>query len=67
MHSQESKRKFVELVKLIVKFNQSKESGAKEISRSFGIPLKSLKRWILIGTERKKGKTLFKINAVEES
>jgi transposase-like protein len=42
----EEKRKLVEL---------AKESNAKEISKKFGVPLKSLKRWLLLGHERKKG------------
>jgi transposase-like protein len=42
----EEKKKLVEL---------AKESNAKEISKKFGVPLKSLKRWLLLGHERKKG------------
>lgn len=46
MISPETKRKYVEM---------AKETDAKEVSRNFGIPLKSLKRWLLLGHERKKG------------
>ena len=42
----EQKKKLVEL---------SKQSNAKVISKKFGVPLKSLKRWLLLGVERKKG------------
>ena len=46
MISSETKRKYVEM---------AKETDAKEVSRNFGIPIKSLKRWLLLGHERKKG------------
>lgn len=42
----EEKKKLVEL---------AKEFNAKEISKKYGVPLKSLKRWLLLGHERKKG------------
>ena len=46
MISSETKRSYVEM---------AKETDAKEVSKNFGIPLKSLKRWLLLGHERKKG------------
>jgi len=46
MISPETKKRYVEM---------AKETDAKEVSRTFGIPLKSLKRWLLLGHERKKG------------
>jgi len=46
MLSPEAKMKYVEM---------AKETDAREVSKSFGIPLKSLKRWLLLGTDRKKG------------
>jgi hypothetical protein len=42
----EDKKKLVEMAKV---------SNAKEISKKFGVPIKSLKRWLLLGYERKKG------------
>ena len=33
----------------------AKKSNAKVVSKKYGIPLKSLKRWLLLGHERKKG------------
>lgn len=44
--SSEEKKNIVEL---------AKETNIKEVSKKFGVPLKSLKRWILYGPERKKG------------
>ena len=46
MISPETKRRYVEM---------AKDTDAKEISKNFGIPLKSLKRWLSRGHERKKG------------
>ena len=46
MISPETKRRYVEM---------AKETDAKEVSKNFGIPLKSLKRWLMLGHERKKG------------
>ena len=34
---------------------QAKERGAKTSANHFGVPLKSLKRWMKVGWQRKKG------------
>ena len=46
MVSSEIKRKYVEM---------AKETGAKEVYKNLGILMKSLKRWLLLGHDRKKG------------
>ena len=40
----------------LIKKKQAKLSGASLVAKSFNIPLKSLKRWLRNGAERKKGK-----------
>ena len=42
----EEKKKLVEM---------TKQSNVKLISRKYGVPFKSLKRWVLYGCDRKKG------------
>ena len=55
MYNTEVKRKCIEMVGLIIKY-QAKYVNPKEVSRNFAVPLKSLKRWLLTGPERKRGK-----------
>ena len=35
--------------------DKSKEIGVKEAARLFNVPIKSLKRWLIVGSERQKG------------
>jgi hypothetical protein len=48
MFSAENKRRWV---------NEAIETSTKAVSKKYGIPIKSLKRWLLVGPERKKGGT----------
>jgi len=46
MFSIDLKKKYVD---------EAYKSSAKEVSQKYKIPLKSLKRWMLVGPDRKKG------------
>ena len=72
MFSSEVKKKCIEAVinksynkflkKIKKKLKQSKCNDLKAVSKMFAVPLKSLKRWIKVGPERKKGKNIFNVN-----
>ena len=47
MFTTENKKKWV---------NEAKETSPKAVSKKYGIPIKSLKRWLQVGPERKKGR-----------
>jgi transposase-like protein len=34
---------------------EAKETSVKLVSKKYGIPIKSLKRWLQVGPDRKKG------------
>lgn len=46
--------------KIFINFNilQAKTNKLNKVSKMFSVPLKSLKRWIKVGPERKKGKII---------
>ena len=63
MFGYELKKNFIEIVKLLINEFltnklQANMSTPALVAKSFNIPIKSLKRWLRCGPQRKKGNSL---------